>query len=495
MGVALKSQGNADKAIDSYKKAIEINPNNSEAYCNMGNALQDQGKSEKAVEAYQKALSIEPNSTDAYNNLGNVFQKQDKLEASIKAYQKALKLNPSNVQAWSNGAEILEKWNLVERLDLWLREASDLLENIPADIKFMQAKLFWRSRNFKEASSLIATIDFEAFNEVQKQDYFNLKAKCHDALHNFNKAYKCFKKMNSLTKKSKSFLAQNPNNFFDKATDQLKVLKSRLGPMPTNHSIEKTNFTPIFLVGFPRSGTTLLDTILRTHSDIDVVEEQSSLEVAKMFIHKSGYNDVIHKALPPKVLLGAKNAYHSELAKFIKRENLNSVYIDKLPLNLLNTPLIYQLYPNAKFILALRHPMDTILSCWMQNFGLNPAMANMVDLDRIVDLYSVAMETFEVCRTNCNLNVHSIRYEDLLDNLRGETTSVLKFLDLEWQPQMENYQKTALERGAIDTPSYSQVVQPIYKNSMYRWLNYEKYLIKYLARVEPWIHKFGYCKH
>ena len=262
--------------------------------------------------------------------------------------------------------------------------------------------------------------------------------------------------------------------------------------MPTNHSIEKTNFTPIFLVGFPRSGTTLLDTILRTHSDIDVVEEQSSLEVAKMFIHKSGYNDVIHKALPPKVLLGAKNAYHSELAKFIKRENSNSVYIDKLPLNLLNTPLIYQLYPNAKFILALRHPMDTILSCWMQNFGLNPAMANMVDLNRIVDLYSVAMETFEVCRTNCNLNVHSIRYEDLLDNLRGETTSVLKFLDLEWQPQMENYQKTALERGAIDTPSYSQVVQPIYKNSMYRWLNYEKYLIKYLARVEPWIHKFGY---
>ena len=78
-------------------------------------------------------------------------------------------------------------------------------------------------------------------------------------------------------------MTQNPNNFFDKATDQLKVLKSRLGPMPTNHSIEKTNFTPIFLVGFPRSGTTLLDTILRTHSDIDVVEEQSSLEVAKMF--------------------------------------------------------------------------------------------------------------------------------------------------------------------------------------------------------------------
>ena len=81
--------------------------------------------------------------------------------------------------------------------------------------------------------------------------------------------------------------------------------------------------------------------------------------------------------------------------------------------------------------------MDTILSCWMQNFKLNDAMANMVDLDRIVDFYCIAMEIFKVCRAGYNLNVHEIKYEDLVDDLKRETSSLLQFLNLNWEPQVE----------------------------------------------------------
>ena len=154
--------------------------------------------------------------------------------------------------------------------------------------------------------------------------------------------------------------------------------------------------------------------------------------------------------------------------------------------------MIHQLYPDAKFILALRHPMDTILSCWMQNFKLNQAMANMVDLDRIVDFYCIAMETFKICRVNYNLNVYEIRYEDLIKNFQKESEACVQFLNLQWEPEMVNYQDTALKRGRINTPSYSQVVQPIYKDSQYRWLNYQKYLKQYLDQVKPWISEFGY---
>ena len=160
--------------------------------------------------------------------------------------------------------------------------------------------------------------------------------------------------------------------------------------------------------------------------------------------------------------------------------------------NLLKVPLIHQLYPNAKFILALRHPMDTILSCWMQNFKLNQAMANMVDLDRIVDFYGIAMETFKICRVNYNLNVYEIRYEDLIKNFQKESEAVVQFLNLQWEPEMANYQDTALKRGRINTPSYSQVVQPIYKDAQYRWLKYQKYLEQFLGQVKPWISDFGY---
>ena len=136
--------------------------------------------------------------------------------------------------------------------------------------------------------------------------------------------------------------------------------------------------------------------------------------------------------------------------------------------------------------------MDAILSCWMQNFKLNEAMANMVDLDRIVDFYCVAMETFKISRINYKLNVHEIRYEDLINNFQIKSEAVLEFLNLEWEPKIKNYQDTALKKGRINTPSYSQVTQPIYKDAQYRWLNFRKYLEHYLEQVKPWISEFWY---
>jgi len=105
------------------------------------------------------------------------------------------------------------------------------------------------------------------------------------------------------------------------------------------------------------------------------------------------------------------------------------------------------------------------------------------------------MQTFKKSRAEYKLNVHVIKYEDLLENLAGETTALLRFLNLDWEPQMKNYQDTAIKRGKINTPSYSQVVQPIYKDAKYRWLKYEKYLDKYLEQVTPWINEFGYESH
>jgi hypothetical protein len=128
----------------------------------------------------------------------------------------------------------------------------------------------------------------------------------------------------------------------------------------------------------------------------------------------------------------------------------------------------------------------------MQDFKLNPAMANMVYLDRIVEFYCVAMETFAICRTKYNLNVHEIRYEDLIDNFQKESEAVVKFLNLQWEPAMKNYQHTAIKRGRISTPSYSQVVQPIYRDAKYRWLDYRKYLEQFLGQVKPWISQFRY---
>ena len=195
--------------------------------------------------------------------------------------------------------------------------------------------------------------------------------------------------------------------------------------------------------------------------------------------------------LTSQELSNAKEVYFEELAKHVSTNNSGCV-IDKLPLNIIDVPIIHKLFPTARFILALRHPLDSILSCWMQPFKANDAMANMVELDRIVDFYTAAMTVLELSEKRYQLTIHRIRYEDLVLDMKKEVSNLLKFLELEWENELEDYQQTALKRGIINTPSYSQVIEPIYKTASYRWEKYHESLEKYFIKIEKWTTKFGY---
>ena len=492
LAVTLQKQGKLGEAVSAFKKAISIRPDYVEAYYNMASALEEQGQLEQAVISYRKSISLKPDYADAYFNMASTFEKQGNLEEALNAYNKTLELNPDYSDAWSNGARALESWNELEQLELWLQNAANACKVLPPTIQFHQAKLLSRNKQFKKAAKVIDEIDITEIADDLKREFLSLEAQCFDALKEFDKAYISFSKMNALAKESSEYMRCEPDNYIQEARTQLSKLNSRPVPNFSNYQTALPGSDPVFLVGFPRSGTTLLDTILRSHSVIEVVEEQPTTNVAQKFIYENFNDDIVNQLLPLRIASGARKAYRDELKKHLKGVNPASVIIDKLPLNLIKTPLIKNLYPEAKFILALRHPMDTIFSCWMQNFKLNPAMAVMVDLGKTVDLYCLGMETFKKSWTDYNLNVHLIKYEDLLENLTQETTALLEFLELEWEPQMKNYQKTAVKRGKINTPSYSQVVQPIYKTAKYRWLKYEEYLNPYLEQVRPWIREFGY---
>jgi tetratricopeptide (TPR) repeat protein len=492
MGVTLQKQGKLQGAIQAFQKALSIKPQDAEVYLNLGNALQEQEKVEDAIEAFKKALSIKPDYAEAYNNMGSVLEEKGILEDAIEAFNKALSIKPNLAEAWSNGADALDRWNKLDQLEIWLNRALDSFNEVPTDILFQKAKMLWRKKKHQETFYLLEDIKIETISEIRRQDYLHLKAKCFEKFEKFEDAYKCYAKSNTLAKKSKEYSICDHEQYFQNVKDKLAKLKSRSGKNKKSQPTSNPVFSPAFLVGFPRSGTTLLDTILRSNSKISVVEEQQMLSVTDSFLSQNGYSDFSEQLITPRLKLEAQKIYTKELSKHIDTTLADKVFVDKLPLNLLKAPLIHQLYPNAKFILALRHPMDTILSCWMQNFKLNRAMAIMVDMDRIVDFYCIAMETFKICRTYYNLDVHEIRYEDLINNFQKESEAVVQFLNLNWEPEMENYQDTAIKRGRIYTPSYSQVVQPIYKEAQYRWLNYKKYLEQYLDQVEPWILEFGY---
>tara|TARA_Y100001934_G_C11882553_1_gene553810 strand:+ start:72 stop:458 length:387 start_codon:yes stop_codon:yes gene_type:complete len=128
----------------------------------------------------------------------------------------------------------------------------------------------------------------------------------------------------------------------------------------------------------------------------------------------------------------------------------------------------------------------------MQNFKLNPPMANMTELERIADFYDVAMSILKLSEERYSLHTHRIRYEDLVLDFKQSVTKILTFLDLKWEEGLRSYQKTALARDRIKTPSSSQVIKPLYQTASYRWKNYEEYLGQCKTRLATWMHEYGY---
>jgi hypothetical protein len=168
--------------------------------------------------------------------------------------------------------------------------------------------------------------------------------------------------------------------------------------------------------------------------------------------------------------------------------------VDKLPLNLAVVPIILRIFPGAKFILAIRHPCDTTLSCLMQNFAANEAMACFYTLEDAVNTYVTVMTQWQKFVNTIPVNYHRIRYEDLIVDLEGCCRGLLAFLGLDWNPSVLNHVEHAKSRPAINTPSYHQVTQPIYSHARYRWRRYEREFAEQLPKLKPFIDCFGYAE-
>jgi tetratricopeptide (TPR) repeat protein len=245
---------------------------------------------------------------------------------------------------------------------------------------------------------------------------------------------------------------------------------------------------PSFLVGFPRSGTTLLDTFLMGHPEAVVVEEQPMLNAAETVI---GDFAGLPRCTVERLAKG-RQAYFAELDRHLE-PGFDGLVIDKLPLNMLGLPLIYSIFPDARLIFAQRHPCDVVLSGFMQGFALNDAMACFLDLQVAARFYDAAMGLFWKAREQLPIAVHTLVYEELVAAPEAALRPLIEFLGLAWRPQLLDHQATAQARGAISTPSYTQVVRPLTKAPVGRWRRYEAQLEPVLPILLPWAKRLGYA--
>jgi len=167
--------------------------------------------------------------------------------------------------------------------------------------------------------------------------------------------------------------------------------------------------------------------------------------------------------------------------------------VDKNPLSMIRVPLIHRLFPDARIILAMRHPCDVVLSCFMQNFKPTEAMSSFLDLSNASRTYDRVFEYWEHCRTIFPIDVQMLRYEDMVRDPEAALRPLIEFLGLSWEDRALDHQETARARGFIRTPSHAQVTEQLYTRATGRWTRYRTQMRYAIPVLERWAARYGYA--
>jgi tetratricopeptide (TPR) repeat protein len=506
-GEALAGLERWDEAINAFRRARTINPDEGPIWQNLALALIGAGFYDEAAEHLRGMLDSGLGDTAAGLTFARLLADLGRHEESLAELDKAacsalgasgegdrqlirivlpdrnLESSPptsAELGALRELASLLERTNRMEALQILLDEAEEL--GIARDrVGYPAAAIALRNGDADAAKRLL---ELESPDEDTVR-WYRLMAKILDSLGDSAGAFAAATAMNRSVHGFDRWVGKGAEytrrirSLAEVVTPDWAGRLSSLKPPPRP--------SPAFLVGFPRSGTTLLDTFLMGHPDTEVLEERHMLGAAETVLG----NVARLPERPADELEQARRAYFAELDRHVDRE-FPGLVVDKLPLNMLGLPVIRSLLPDARIIFAQRHPCDCVLSGFMQSFTLNDAMACFLTIEGAAGLYDAAMRMFTASRETLPVSVHTLVYEELVTDPEAVLQPLIEFLGLEWRPELLDHRSTARARGAIITPSYDQVVQPLTKAPSGRWRRYEKQLGPVLPILLPWAERLGY---
>ena len=491
-GNILFKNSQLSEAERSYRQAIEQTAHDPKAYVNLARLLMAQGRNNEALGVCQSAVSCAPGLAAAHNALGNALLATGDTKGARAAYEKALELDPAFLEPLANMASLYEEVNDLEQARAIAERVLTLDKKNPHALLVL-AKCDRRDGDMEKAVARLKKINRATIPASLHRDVAFELSRLYDRLNKTEEAFVAMADGNAQTLIAEGVDETMGDQFLDTA-DRLKrwmtpdAAKTLLAIPPGNDDYPD----PVFLVGFPRSGTTLLGQVLDSHSDLVMVEERPMLDRVVTHVRNDlgGYPDGIG-ALDGAAVKNLRSRYFEAVDTECDRSRHQRV-VDKFPLHLVHVGLIRAIFPKAQFILALRHPCDVVLSCFMQNFRPNPAMANFFSIERGARTYDQVMTLWSLYEKRLQPVAHTIRYENVVTDFDQEIGALLDFLDLEWEDGVRNFADHARSRGKIDTPSYAQVTEDLYTRARYRWRRYEEQMQPAMADLMPWIKHFGY---
>ena len=490
---SLYSEGRFTEALDALDPLLREHPGEGILYNLAGLIHAAMLQYEPAIENLQRAIALKPDVPDAHFFLGNTLMQKGDAAAALEHFERAIELRPGYVEAHSKLCEGLERSNRVEALADALARARQHCPATHPALALREAELLKRQGDIEGARSRLESSAWQAADDDTRETAAYLLCDLCDRLDATEEAFGYAEMANRITQGTLAARRMNPNAYFE-LIDELTQSLTDLDPADMETvTLADGRADPVFLVGFPRSGTTLLNTVLQTHGEIDVLEEVATVYRMETELRKmsGGYGEGIAR-MDAGQCEALRDAYFSEVDAHIPADRRAAVLVDKLPLNMVHAALIHRVFPRAKFLFAERHPCDAVLSCYMRNFRINEAMVNCTDLGNAAKLYDRVMTLWSRYRERLPLAVHTVRYEALVSDFEATMTKCLAFLGLEWEEGLRNFMATEINRGRLGTPSYNQVTEELYSEASGRWQRYRTQLEPVLPMLLSWTEKMGY---
>ncbi|MBN2476190.1 MAG: tetratricopeptide repeat protein [Pirellulales bacterium] len=493
LGRALKGQGKLAEAFESYQQAAVLDPGKAETFNNLGNIYRQDDKLDEAVAAYEEALRIKPDYVEAINNLGRALNRQEKNDEALACFHRALELKPDFVPVLASLAGYHEKANQLEEALDYIDRGRKIAPEHPR-LNIVQAKCEGRRGDFAGAVArierVVAAAGDRLAEETRAEAYFQL-GRFYDRMEEADKAFHWFQEGNRLADAKATRLGVDRETIHSEDRIAAELFHPAWIESWTPAPPYPREETPVFMTGFPRSGTTLIDQILDTHPKLQTMEERPTIGELKREILSYGSPSAWTLAsLMPEHFDHLRAVYFRTVNRFLQHQP-GLLLIDRNPFMARDAALAHRIFPDTRFIFVVRHPCDVCLSCLMQNFGMHSGTVNFFTLENTAAFYDEVMRLWQHYVRVLPIDYHMIRYEDLLDDFEGETRRLLDYLGVGWDESVYRHTEHAKTRN-VRTASYHQVVEPLYRRARYRWQRYAKQLAPVMDVLRPYIEYYGY---
>lgn len=479
------------QALVDLRRAHQLAPRDFAILNACGLTLARMERYNEALNCYDQALTIETRFGPAWFNRGWALERVGEKGQAAEAYAKAAELNPDNVLAWASLAFLTASRGDAANARMQADRALKLQPGHPTALLALAAA---ESDQPAMAESRLRGLLETPLSTYDRSLAFGLLGDALDAQDRPAEAFAAYAASNDALRKEvapRFEIAGQPTiaasvlrlGHWAQALDP-KTWRSEPSPSAAGEAGH------VFLMGFPRSGTTLIESVLGQHPDIVTLEERETLHDAVLAFLDDPKDMAALAEAPESRLRPLREDYWARVAQ-LGADVRGKVFIDKNPFSTLKLPVILKLFPNARILFAIRDPRDVVLSCFRRRFNINPSTYEYLNLRRTAQNYDGAMRLADLLRAKLPFAEHQLVYERLIENFGDEARAVCAFVGLDWRPELSDFAGRA-QRGEVASASAAQIARGLYSDGSGHWRRYRDQMAPVLPVLEPWVRRFGY---